>query len=155
MMNKCFYRFKEGIQNLIKWFPIIWKDRQWDYHYLYIILHKKIELMEEFFESENVMAVNTKDTSEEMKLVKEALERLMNDDYLSKELIEYDVRYKDMDLYKSEKVEGEDYYRLVWTDNEEQMKEFHDAGECADKKEIEDINFVFSSLNKYIQKWWD
>ena len=34
---------KIGIKNLITWFPIIWKDRSWDYHYIYDILEEKLK----------------------------------------------------------------------------------------------------------------
>ena len=33
-----FGNFKQGIRNLINYFPIIWKDRDWDYHYTLDIL---------------------------------------------------------------------------------------------------------------------
>ena len=32
-----------GIRNLIKWFPIIWKDRDWDSSYIYKVLQFKLE----------------------------------------------------------------------------------------------------------------
>ena len=35
--------FKRGIKNLIHWFPIIWKDRNWDSHYIFEILKYKLE----------------------------------------------------------------------------------------------------------------
>jgi hypothetical protein len=31
-----------GIRNLIKWFPVIWKDRDWDQHYIYRVLEFKL-----------------------------------------------------------------------------------------------------------------
>lgn len=37
--------FKRSCRNLITWLPIIWKDRQWDSSYIFIILKKKIELV--------------------------------------------------------------------------------------------------------------
>ena len=35
--------FIQGIKNLWKWFPTIWKDRDWDHSFIYTILAKKIE----------------------------------------------------------------------------------------------------------------
>lgn len=32
-----------GIKNLIKWFPVIWRDRDWDFNYIYKILQFKLE----------------------------------------------------------------------------------------------------------------
>jgi len=34
---------KWGIQNLIYWFPIIWKDRNWDGHYIYEVMKHKLK----------------------------------------------------------------------------------------------------------------
>lgn len=34
---------KWGIQNLIYWFPIIWKDRNWDGHFIYEVLKHKLK----------------------------------------------------------------------------------------------------------------
>lgn len=34
---------KYGIVNLWKWFPVIWKDRNWDHSYIYKILQFKLE----------------------------------------------------------------------------------------------------------------
>jgi len=34
---------KHGIKNIIYWFPIIWKDRNWDDHYIFDILKHKLK----------------------------------------------------------------------------------------------------------------
>ena len=34
--------FKRGVKNLIYWFPIIWKDRNWDSHYIFDIMKHKL-----------------------------------------------------------------------------------------------------------------
>lgn len=38
--------FKLGMRNLRLWFPIIYKDRNWDHQYLYEIISHKLFLME-------------------------------------------------------------------------------------------------------------
>ena len=45
-MKNFFRNIKYGIENLISWFPIIWKDRNWDCNYFFKILEKKLELYE-------------------------------------------------------------------------------------------------------------
>lgn len=42
-MIDLFYKFKYGISNLIKWFPIIWKDRNYDHHFIDVILYHKLK----------------------------------------------------------------------------------------------------------------
>lgn len=36
-------RFITGVKNLYKWFPIIWKDRNYDHDYIFVILKFKLE----------------------------------------------------------------------------------------------------------------
>ena len=43
--HKDLYR---GIINLIKWFPIIWKDRNWDDSFIFKILERKLQLQSDF-----------------------------------------------------------------------------------------------------------
>ena len=35
--------FINGVKNLWSWFPVIWKDRDWDHHYIFEILKFKLE----------------------------------------------------------------------------------------------------------------
>ena len=35
--------FKQGVKNIIYWFPIIWKDRNWDSGYIFDILKHKLK----------------------------------------------------------------------------------------------------------------
>lgn len=34
---------KQGVKNLWYWFPIIWKDRDWDQHYIFEVLKHKLK----------------------------------------------------------------------------------------------------------------
>jgi hypothetical protein len=43
--HKDFYR---GVKNLIKWFPIIWRDRNWDHRYIFDILEHKLKSQAKF-----------------------------------------------------------------------------------------------------------
>ena len=40
--------FIQGIKNLWKWFPTIWKDRDWDHNFIYALLVKKLEFQADF-----------------------------------------------------------------------------------------------------------
>jgi len=37
-----YYNVKNGVANLWRWFPTVWKIRNWDYHYIYMVLHKQL-----------------------------------------------------------------------------------------------------------------
>jgi hypothetical protein len=43
MDGKYYHKYiKMGVKNLIYWFPIIWKDRNWDSHYIFDIMKHKL-----------------------------------------------------------------------------------------------------------------
>jgi len=69
----------DGISNLIKWFPLIWKDRDFDHGYLYDILYFKLGEMQKFFESGNTYAVEAGKCAEQIKECKGLLKRIMNE----------------------------------------------------------------------------
>jgi hypothetical protein len=70
---------KEGLANLATWTPVIWKDRQWDYCFMYKILYKKLSLMDKhlseykYSEGKNLKKV---------KEAKDCAKRLVEDIYL-------------------------------------------------------------------------
>lgn len=41
-MKKIYYNIYYGIINLINYFPIIWKDRGYDYYFIYQLLQHKL-----------------------------------------------------------------------------------------------------------------
>lgn len=100
-----FYRLRKGIVNLIVWFPVIWNDRQSDELYIYKILIKKLELKEKFFtnqaDTESAPIVAT-----EIKEMKEAIQRLYENDYLSPiDFLDHEnaiIRYREWALAEEE-----------------------------------------------------
>lgn len=149
-------QFKRGIKNLIRWRKIIFRDQDWDYEFIYELLYKKLEHMEQFFRSDHTYSALAEETANEIKLVKEALERLIKHEYLDEELKEYHNTYgEDDELWTTEPIEGKNSSRLVWTENQEQLDMFGAASKRADKREQEDLDFVFSYMREHIQRWWD
>jgi len=46
---RYYYRdFKQGVKNIFYWLPIIWKDRNWDHHYIYTILEHKLKAQSDY-----------------------------------------------------------------------------------------------------------
>jgi len=77
--NLSFYSIIQGMKNIIKWFPLIWKDREFDHGYLYNIMYFKLDNMQKFFESGNTYACGAEEHAEEIKICKELLKRIMDE----------------------------------------------------------------------------
>lgn len=99
------YKIKYGIINLIRWFAIIWNDRQWDQTYLYEIMIKKLQLMEDYYHpniKHNLDFEVRNKVYEDIRDAKETLIRLRDDNYyLLKAGIKNEKSFynKDMDIF--------------------------------------------------------
>lgn len=149
-------RFIEGVQNVIKWLPIIWHDVDCDYHYLYKILHFKLKNMQEYLESDYAVAADAKKTARQIMTAKNLCKRLIDDDYLDNALQRYETQYGNNNVVIFEPMENEYLHQLIWNwTDEKQEKDFGRACEHSEYMERQDIDYLFNFMKKHIQGWWD
>lgn len=72
--------FREGIQNLWKWFPVIWKDRDWDSMFIYEILKFKITKQAKYIGSRDIH-VSAKRDAEIMMLTTNLIQKCKDEHY--------------------------------------------------------------------------
>jgi hypothetical protein len=144
-----------GICNIIVWFPIIWKDRQWQQSFIFEILNHKLKRMEKFYRSDQVYSVEALEIADEIKHAQEITQRILDDNYLSVTLEEYEKLYEGKEIMKFEKVDGEEYSKVVWTEDQEQMEMFRKAGVDADISAKKDLDDFLDFMKENIEKWWD
>lgn len=75
-----FKELKRGLSNLVRWFKIVWFDRDWDYHYLYYAMKFKLERMISYFEKHG-HAVNAWYEIKYMRIAVSLLDELSNEKY--------------------------------------------------------------------------
>jgi hypothetical protein len=79
--------FKIGIKNLIYWFPIIWKDRNWDSHYTFEIMMHKIKAQSKYIGERDIHTRAKRDAEVMMTCVR--LMKLIQDELYSSEYSDY------------------------------------------------------------------
>lgn len=148
------FSVKEGVSNLIKWFPVIWNDRDFDQYYIYKILAIKLEHMEYFFKND---AWSTKADKEAHRIMiaKNLAKRLSNESYLTNATIEYDKLYGDKELFDSEPTENPKLSRLVNIGTKHQNKMFDRACKHSEYMKQQDKDMLFDLIKKNIDAWWD
>ena len=156
------HELKCGIGNLIKWFPVIWKDRNWDHTFIYRILRHKLHLTEQFIRHYGIHANNIQD-ADRMKICVILLDRLIKDEHFEMAFKSFHKKWGYSD-WKFEKVEGESElsrlkltYPAIKTDEDEKLnqKDFKRACDYEDFLRERDLDYLFSTMRKYIQGWWD
>jgi hypothetical protein len=160
-INDFFRSIKYGIENLINWFPVIWKDRDWDHWFLYMILKKKLSDMEEYHRKYG-HTVNAEKTADEMKTCVNLLDRLMKDEYHEMVFKKHDEKWGEPEFNWDEcEREGCCELKIFRTnikdekDKEQETKEFRRLCEHEANLRKQDIDYLFETMKKYIQSWWD
>ena len=72
-----FISVKAGIKNLIKWFPVIWRDRDFDWMYLIEIIDHKLKYMEKC--QRNGHHTQCEKYADEIDETRRILDRIIND----------------------------------------------------------------------------
>ena len=78
---KHFHRdVAQGFKNLWRWFPIIWKDRDWDDHYIFEPLKFKLKNTANYFEK-NQRFVGWEKEVKYIRICEKLISRIQNDYY--------------------------------------------------------------------------
>ena len=87
-----------GIQNLIKYFGVVWNDRDWDFVYIFRLLKKKLECVEKYTRRYGCHENSTID-ADNMKRCIELIDKLIEDNYNipTDYYISYDLERKEND----------------------------------------------------------
>jgi len=166
----------QGIRNIIRWFPIIWKDRDWDDHYIWEILKTKLRNQAKYI-GETDRHVNAKRDAERMMLCVRLIDKIQTE-YYQEEYLDYctdefhwdDIA--DQPDYKQLRIEEianayQDYfnkYRLTYIDVMTRSKKKLIFGNHSDKHIAMNIahtnadrakKLLFNILDKHILSWWD
>lgn len=144
----------ESIESLIEWIPIIWKDRDWDQWYLYNIMYKKLYKMEKFYDSDLTYSSTAKQTAKQIRICRILCKRLIDDYYLSNAtMFPYDKVYPDFYFLDSEHVLETNYSRIINKKHREYL--FSKACLHSEYMHKQDKEYLFKTISKYIDGWWD
>lgn len=171
-------QFKKSVKNLIRWFPVMWKDRDWDDHYIWEILKTKLKYQSEYIGSRDIH-VDAKYDAERMMWCVRLIDKIQ-DEFYSGEYMDYhesrfnwldiegDSENKQLDI--QEISENYDEYfakhkaavRKVLANKELQIFELNDdnykqrlAMNLGHYNEKRAQDLLFKILNRDIRGWWD
>lgn len=155
LIKKIYLDIKYGITNLIKWFPTIWSDRDWDYAFLMIILNKKLKSMSDLHYKHG-HAEKSSRIALDLLVASNLANRIAKENYVNEA---FKGREKLFDKSKMDFVplnDGSGNSRLVFSGlSDEERKEKRELLLLADKLEERDINTLFNMMKNDLLEWWD
>ena len=157
-----FRSLKQGSESLWMWFPIIWKDRQWDHQYIYVVFRHKLHLTEQLIRHHGHHVNNIAD-ADKIKVCINLLDRLMKDEYHETAFKRHEEKWGPIQLnWKDSKdhpnmCEAAITYPNVKTDKDKKLetKDFRNASKAEAALRQQDIDLLFEMMQKHIQTWWD
>ena len=172
IINTITYPFRDfyrRVKNVLRWLPIIWKDRDWDDSYITEILIKKLEFTRDFYLSGKAYSAEAEKVANE---IKEAIDRL----HMTRDSWEF---YEDLAMEQLEQKWGKTTFDFVpykydeygnillyemesetekvTTEEEEERyrKEFRETLDKAREQYMKDKIKAYKFIAKNIDKWWD
>jgi hypothetical protein len=152
--------FQTSCQNLIKWFPVIWRDRDWDDSYIFDILkHKLYHTCK--YHINNPMFV---DQDREIELmttciklidyIKEEHYSTVAFDFLEAKYGQTEIAIKDSTASKNELIFKNANIQNGTYTQEEYNKEFNKLMSEAREKHDHARRLLFKILEERIERWW-
>ena len=164
--------FISGVKNLIKWGPIIWKDRDWDDSFFFDILKFKISNMAESH-GKTMPYVGWERNVEIMKTIVRLIEKFQSEHYLH----EY-FSYVD-DEHSFVKIEGTDFFEMKTVNLRDDLDQYFAKYPLLKNRATKHSYYrtnpsaaslgismgmvqhdrakrlIFELLNRNIEKWWE
>lgn len=156
------YDLVYGIKNFHRWFKVIWSDRDYDPYFIYTVLHHKLKKMEHFIRHDGHHLYRERDADQIKKCVL-LLDRLIEDEYHETAFKEHEKKwgFAEMDFSPCEDKEGYSELHIKYpnekteADKKQNAKELKEAFKHEDMLRKQDLEMLFSLMNKHIQGWWD
>jgi len=121
--------FIEGVKNLWKWFPVIWKDRDWDHTFIYELIKVKLNNQADYIGGHD-RHTRAKRDAELMRLTSRLIQRCQDD--------HYDMEY--MDYHES------NFNWLDITDEDDIPEKYKDS------KRLE-VDLISENFDDYFKKY--
>ena len=135
-----FHKLKRFFRNLWDFRRFLWNNDWWDSYHILYMLREKLKVDVKYYKKYHMNA-HPEPIINSMELCIMLLNRIIKDDYLMNALRPYNKKYPNW-LFKG-------------VMNIPNPKWFKRCGDIAHRQEKQDIEYLFSHMNKYIKIWWD
>jgi len=151
-----FKKLKYGIANLIKWFPVIWNDRDWDHYFFHILLQKKLRNMEKYFRKYG-NHIRSEADADDVKFCANLLERIIKDEYEQNAFAPHDKKWGELkiDIGKNGLVKFSRPNVITEEDKKKERAEFKICNGRAYKSKMNDLEYLYNYIARHVLSWWD
>ena len=151
-IEDLYYNIKGGIKSFIKYLPIVWEMRDWDYIYLFQMMKFQLNLLLKTIKKGHEIDETRIPKEKDIQRCIILLDNLIKDDYMERCGYESDrTRFKIIPLEDNPKLTKlVDVHPNCYLD-----EEFHKILEESEKLQQQELKELFDIMNKNCLSWWD
>lgn len=155
--------FIRSYKRVLSWIPIIWNDRDWDDHYLLLILRKKLVSIRD--DSKNWNWVESEKQTDILNQCISDIDTLLNDEYMGlvkKQYNEFVDKYGELMVWDT-KDENSEYYvchfsfsKVTDQQNADEADQQWDKLMRLQEQKLERTRQrLWNTIRDHHQRWWD
>lgn len=170
-----FRKLRYGIKNMWKWFPIVWKDYDYDHHFIFNVLKFKLAKTADYLE-ETAFFVGYEHEVSRIRLVNELIERVQEEWYGMEYLDFYESKFEFVPTEDRDE-NGDSYYTMNSETTRDNLDEYFKKYPLIYKRVVAKLGpdsdrsrialymgrenherakrLLFNVLNKHIENWWN
>jgi hypothetical protein len=149
------YNIPTGVANLIKWLPVVWKDRDWDFTSVYDILRFKIENMSNYIDNRKTF-VGYENEVKYMRLCKKLIGLISDDYYLTHYLDMVEAKWGPYNYVKDSSGKFFKHIKVKTQEDKEDCDRMTtEMLELATKMNAKAKRLLYHILEEHLEKWWD
>lgn len=153
------YCLKRGVTNLIKWFPLIWKNDVFDHCYLLDVVDKQLDEMEKFWYSDNPHVMKKEQVAKRITWTRKLLKMYRDEYYTMKAYDTYKEKYPGDMFRDSEPCDVDDFgvvltYRCTPTMKDNEREFYRGLMDPAQVKDEKVFKLFISNFSR-LRNWWD
>jgi hypothetical protein len=153
--------FIQNVKRLIRYIPVIWESRDFDYRYAIDLFQLKLEDIANFLESDRAMSVGSKQRADRIRMILRLMKKVYDDEYGVEYQRIIESKYgKESTGFHFVDDQNPDYKRLVWNyekmENADEIRDEIDKQfELSKEKQKRAHKLLWDLIEHNIQHWWD
>lgn len=155
-IRELWWDLYEGIRSLIYWFPVIWRDRNWDHRFLLIVLRHKLAAIGSMYWFQEPSEDGDEDEIlMDIKIAYDALTRLINDVHETEFYRRHEQKWGQPRFKLNDKgmMELDNPSVVTEQEHQEYREDLLDGWVRVHKQQEADLACVFSILEENLTSW--
>ena len=152
-----------NISKMFQWFPIIWKDRDWDFLFLLLLIQYKLGRMRRGMFNDLCCSEDIEKITLSIKQCEDAITRLTScgSSYIEQELTAHEAKWGSItheviDLANENLSQLDIYSPKARKEGKEAIErdEIHKIYDLETVRRQDDLDLLFNTMKNNIQNWW-